>query len=61
MLAQLSDPTVLNHGDAIGHPHGGKPVADDDRIQPGRYEDYIMTGEQSKEYGIIDDVIGKRA
>ena len=38
--------------------HTGQPV---NQIQEDTERDYIMTAEQSKEYGIIDDVIGKRA
>jgi ATP-dependent Clp protease, protease subunit len=37
--------------------HTGQPV---DRIQNDTERDYIMTAEQAKEYGIIDDVIRKR-
>ncbi len=38
--------------------HTGQPLK---RIQEDTERDYIMTAEQSKEYGIIDDVISKRA
>ncbi len=38
--------------------HTGQPLK---RIQEDTERDYIMTAEQSKEYGIIDDVITKRA
>jgi len=38
--------------------HTGQPLK---RIQEDTERDYIMTAEQSKEYGIIDDVIWKRA
>ena len=38
--------------------HTGQPVT---RIQDDTERDYIMTAEQGKEYGIIDDVIRKRA
>ncbi len=38
--------------------HTGQPLK---RIQDDTERDYIMTAEQSKEYGIIDDVISKRA
>jgi ATP-dependent Clp protease protease subunit len=31
------------------------------RIQDDTERDYIMTADQGKEYGIIDDVIRKRA
>jgi ATP-dependent Clp protease protease subunit len=31
-----------------------------DRIQNDTERDYIMTADQAKEYGIIDDVIRKR-
>lgn len=37
--------------------HTGQPV---DRIQNDTERDYIMTADQAKEYGIIDDVIRKR-
>ena len=37
--------------------HTGRPVT---RIQEDTERDYIMTAEQGKEYGIIDDVIRKR-
>jgi ATP-dependent Clp protease protease subunit len=38
--------------------HTGK---DAKRIQEDTERDYIMSAEQGKEYGIIDDVIRKRA
>ena len=38
--------------------HTGQPVK---RIQDDTERDYIMTAEQGKEYGVIDDVIRKRA
>ncbi len=38
--------------------HTGQPLK---RIQDDTERDYIMTAEQSKEYGIIDDVISKRS
>ena len=38
--------------------HTGQPLK---RIQDDTERDYIMTAEQGKEYGIIDDVISKRA
>jgi ATP-dependent Clp protease protease subunit len=38
--------------------HTGQPIK---RIQEDTERDYIMGGDQSKEYGIIDDVIRKRA
>ena len=38
--------------------HTGQPVT---RIRDDTERDYIMTAEQGKEYGIIDDVIRKRA
>ena len=38
--------------------HTGQPV---NRIREDTERDYIMTAEQGKEYGIIDDVIRKRA
>jgi ATP-dependent Clp protease, protease subunit len=37
--------------------HTGQPL---DRIDKDTDRDYIMTAEQSKEYGIIDEVISKR-
>jgi len=37
--------------------HTGQPVK---RIQEDTERDYIMSGDQGKEYGIIDDVIRKR-
>src|SRR5262249_45747445 len=38
--------------------HTGQPVK---RIQDDTERDYIMSADQGKEYGIIDDVIRKRA
>jgi ATP-dependent Clp protease, protease subunit len=38
--------------------HTGQPV---ERIQNDTERDYIMTADQAKDYGIIDDVIRKRA
>jgi ATP-dependent Clp protease protease subunit len=38
--------------------HTGQPVK---RIEEDTERDYIMTAEQGKEYGILDDVIRKRA
>ena len=38
--------------------HCGQPI---ERIRVDTERDYIMTAEQGKEYGIIDDVIRKRA
>jgi len=38
--------------------HSGQPV---ERIEKDVERDYIMTADQSKEYGIIDEVISKRA
>jgi ATP-dependent Clp protease protease subunit len=37
--------------------HSGQPVK---RIQDDTERDYIMSADQGKEYGIIDDVIRKR-
>ena len=37
--------------------HTGQPVR---RIQEDTERDYIMSADQGKEYGIIDDVIRKR-
>ncbi|PYS19676.1 MAG: ATP-dependent Clp endopeptidase proteolytic subunit ClpP [Acidobacteria bacterium] len=37
--------------------HSGQPL---ERIEKDVERDYIMTAEQSKEYGIIDEVISKR-
>jgi ATP-dependent Clp protease protease subunit len=37
--------------------HSGQPVK---RIQEDTERDYIMSADQGKEYGIIDDVIRKR-
>src|SRR6266403_6146608 len=38
--------------------HAGQPL---ERIEKDVERDYIMTAEQSKEYGIIDEVISKRS
>ena len=38
--------------------HTGQPLK---RIQDDTERDYIMSADQGKEYGIIDDVIRKRA
>jgi len=38
--------------------HTGQPTK---RIQDDTERDYIMSAEQGKEYGIIDDVIRRRA
>ena len=38
--------------------HTGQPVK---RIEEDTERDYIMSADQSKEYGIIDEVIRKRA
>jgi ATP-dependent Clp protease protease subunit len=38
--------------------HTGQPVK---RIMEDTERDYIMNADQGKEYGIIDDVIRKRA
>ena len=38
--------------------HAGQPL---DRIEKDVERDYIMTADQSKDYGIIDEVISKRA
>src|SRR6266851_2003966 len=38
--------------------HTGQPVK---RIEEDTERDYIMTAEQGKEYGILDEVIRKRA
>ena len=38
--------------------HTGQPI---ERIEKDVERDYIMTAEQSKEYGIIDEVISKRS
>ena len=38
--------------------HTGQPV---ERIQEDTERDYIMTAEQGKGYGVIDEVIRKRA
>ena len=37
--------------------HTGQPL---ERIEEDTERDYIMSAEQGKEYGIIDDVIRKR-
>ncbi|PYR90260.1 MAG: ATP-dependent Clp endopeptidase proteolytic subunit ClpP [Acidobacteria bacterium] len=46
--------TILNK---ILASHSGQPL---ERIEKDVERDYIMTAEQSKEYGIIDEVISKR-
>jgi ATP-dependent Clp protease protease subunit len=46
--------TILNK---ILASHTGQPM---DRIEKDVERDYIMTADQSKEYGIIDEVISKR-
>ena len=46
--------TILNK---ILAKHTGQPM---ERIEKDVERDYIMTSEQSKEYGIIDEVISKR-
>jgi len=46
--------TILNK--ILAH-HTGQPF---ERIEKDVERDYIMTAEQSKEYGIIDEVISKR-
>jgi ATP-dependent Clp protease protease subunit len=46
--------TILNNILA-GHTHQTK-----DRIEKDVERDYIMTAEQAKDYGIIDEVISKR-
>ena len=38
--------------------HSGQPLK---RIETDTERDYIMSAEQSREYGIIDDVIQQRA
>ncbi len=38
--------------------HSGQPLK---RIQDDTERDYIMSAEQGKDYGIIDEVIRKRA
>ena len=50
----LSMRTILNNILA-GHTHQTK-----DRIEKDVERDYIMTAEQAKDYGIIDEVISKR-
>ena len=47
--------TILNK---ILASHTGQPL---ERIEKDVERDYIMTADQSKEYGIIDEVISKRA
>jgi ATP-dependent Clp protease protease subunit len=47
--------TVLNK---ILSLHSGQPM---ERIEKDVERDYIMTADESKEYGIIDEVISKRA
>jgi ATP-dependent Clp protease protease subunit len=47
--------TILNQ--ILAH-HTRKPL---ERIEKDVERDYIMTADQSKEYGIIDEVISKRA
>jgi ATP-dependent Clp protease protease subunit len=47
--------TILNK--ILAH-HTGQPL---ERIEKDVERDYIMTAEQSKEYGIIDEVISKRS
>jgi ATP-dependent Clp protease protease subunit len=47
--------TVLNK--ILSH-HSGQPL---ERIEKDVERDYIMTADESKEYGIIDEVISKRA
>src|SRR6267143_6164447 len=47
--------TILNK--ILAH-HTGQPI---ERIEKDVERDYIMTAEQSKEYGIIDEVISKRS
>jgi len=47
--------TILNK---ILAKHTGQPL---ERIEKDVERDYIMTADQSKEYGIIDEVISKRA
>jgi len=47
--------TVLNK---ILSQHSGQPL---ERIEKDVERDYIMTANESKEYGIIDEVISKRA
>ena len=47
--------TILNK--ILAH-HTGQPL---ERIEKDVERDYIMTADQSKEYGIIDEVISKRA
>ena len=47
--------TILNK--ILAH-HTGQPL---ERIEKDVERDYIMTADQSKEYGVIDEVISKRA
>ena len=47
--------TILNK--ILAH-HTGQPL---ERIEKDVERDYIMTADQAKEYGIIDEVISKRA
>jgi ATP-dependent Clp protease protease subunit len=47
--------TILNK--ILAH-HSGQPL---ERIEKDVERDYIMSAEQTKEYGIIDEVISKRA
>jgi ATP-dependent Clp protease protease subunit len=46
--------TILNK---ILAQHSGQPL---ERIEKDVERDYIMTADQAKEYGIIDEVISKR-
>ena len=54
---QITELWVLGDIDAVRQ-HTGQPVK---RIQDDTERDYIMSADQGKEYGIIDDVIRKRA
>ncbi|MGW8321478.1 MAG: ATP-dependent Clp protease proteolytic subunit, partial [Thermodesulfobacteriota bacterium] len=38
--------------------HTGQPL---DRLQVDTERDFFMTGEQAKEYGIIDEVVTKKS
>jgi ATP-dependent Clp protease protease subunit len=38
--------------------HSGQPL---ERLQADTERDYIMSAEQAREYGIIDDVLRKRS
>jgi ATP-dependent Clp protease protease subunit len=38
--------------------HSGQPI---ERLQADTERDYIMSAEQAREYGIIDDVLRKRS